>query len=70
MPARQPQDAQSQEQFKRLVYVLEKCLESPYETTREGVEAANLVDGLFALARAIDNLANAVRGQGSRTSTG
>jgi hypothetical protein len=38
---------------------LRDCLISPNEGDRNG-EAANVVDGLFAIARALDRLASAV----------
>jgi hypothetical protein len=40
---------------------LEYALTSPNEVDRNG-EVANVVDGLFALARAVDRLAAAVEG--------
>ena len=38
---------------------LRDCLISPNEGDRNG-EAANVVDGLFAIARALDHLASAI----------
>jgi hypothetical protein len=43
-------------------------LVSPNEGDSNG-EAANVVDGLFAIARAIDRLAAATRGEAARPST-
>ncbi|HEV8500414.1 MAG TPA: hypothetical protein VGR63_02470 [Casimicrobiaceae bacterium] len=39
---------------------IEAALISPNETDRNG-EAANVVDGLFAIARSLDGVANALR---------
>ena len=39
---------------------LESCLISPNESN-SNLEKANVVDGLFAIARAIDNVASALR---------
>jgi hypothetical protein len=40
-------------------------LTSPNEADRNG-EIANMVDGLFAIARALDRVADAIRGEPSR----
>ena len=44
--------------------VLLRTLESPNEADSNG-EAANVVDGLFAIARAIERLAAAVEARGT-----
>jgi len=49
----------------RLAHALSQALFSPNECDRNG-EDANVVDGLFAIARALETLARAVEGGGRR----
>jgi hypothetical protein len=49
----------TQEQLNQLCTTLQDCLISPNEADRN-LEAANGVDGLFAIARSINGLSQAV----------
>jgi hypothetical protein len=42
-----------------------QCFTSPNECDRNG-ETANVVDGLFAIARALDGVADAIAGRGAK----
>jgi hypothetical protein len=44
----------------QLAKALTACLQSPNESDRNG-EDANVVDGLFAIARSLDKVASALR---------
>ncbi len=52
------------EMQKEIGNALMSCLISPNEMDRN-LESANVVDGMFAIARAIDRLSRAIEAQGS-----